>query len=148
MNDTLDHISVKLDSLDAVGEKWIETSNVCNSINARVKLKYIKLNIQKKNPIFPQLHKIDINVAFRRDPVNVDNQLPFKNNEQIFKFLSNEDGMLPARKESLMRHLYAVCDESSLQNFKNSICAALFDPVYLASNRWPHRRYIALIYNL
>ena len=61
-----------------------------------------------------------------------------QDNNTIFAFLSNDDGMLQQRKDAFLRYLYAIADDTSLANFKNSIINNIFDSNYMATHRWPH----------
>ena len=88
-----------------------------------------------------QLHAIDTRVAFNSDPISIDQWMLLDSNNTIFAFLSNDDGLLKQRKDSFVRHLYAIADESDVSGFKNSICSNIFHPSYMKEHIWPHAKY-------
>ena len=88
------------------------------------------------------MHAIDTRVVFNTDPIDIDRWMLFDCNNTIFAFLSNDDGMLAQRKNSFVRHLYAIADETDISTFKNSICSNLFHPTYMNEHIWPHAKYV------
>lgn len=74
------------------------------------------------------------------DYFDVDRYVPFKSVKDIMAFMSPDDGMLLKKKEALCKRIFAVCDNSSLTNFVSTVSAALFDPEFVRTHKWPTQK--------
>lgn len=74
------------------------------------------------------------------DSFDLDRFVPFTSVEDIEAFCSPDDGMLSKKKEALSKRIFAVCDCSSLTNFVSSVAAAIFDPKFLRTHKWPTQK--------
>ena len=147
----ISHLHDRIEKLQETSSTQAEVPDICTRIMKRVCYMTDNHNIDRvfrpnKLQVCPyclvyfQLSHIDTRVAFNNDPIDISHWTLIENNDTIFTFMSNDDGMYQQRKDSLMRYLYAVADESDIAKFRNSICTNLFHPNYRSNTRWPHTK--------
>ena len=78
--------------------------------------------------------------ALDSDPINIDNYIPIQTSYEAVYFCENQDGLLEARKRSLMRRIYAASDTSTMAAFVGSVVDIVFHVNFQISHRWPPRQ--------
>ena len=72
------------------------------------------------------------------DGVQIEDYLPFPDNDTITKFLSNSDGNFAKRKFELDQMLHtAILTNRNVKHFADAICKTLFTRNYIATHKWP-----------
>ena len=79
-------------------------------------------------------------LRINKNIIKVDDYLPFSSNADIFAFCTEDDKLLPQKRDALMWHLFSIADITDVATFKNSLCNALFHPSYLGRHLWPHAK--------
>ena len=74
------------------------------------------------------------------DNFDLDHYVPFKSIKDMLAFCNPADGMLMQRKNALARRIFAASDTSSLTNFVGTVAAAIFDPDFIRTHKWPTQK--------
>ena len=86
------------------------------------------------------MDSITCDAALNSDPIDIDQYLPIKTDEEAIAFCGNEDGLLSDRKKSLVKRIYGACDFSNIANFVSSLADVLFNINYQITHRWPSKQ--------
>lgn len=88
-----------------------------------------------------QIDDISYKLSVDHKVVDIDTYLPFKSTEEIVSFCSNEDGLLPEKKEALRKRIHAKTNKESVMTFASSLTNAFFEnSPLLGTHRWPYKR--------
>lgn len=83
---------------------------------------------------------MEYELTMNKKNVDIDRYLPFRTEEDIFAFLSPDDGLLKEKKEAFKERLYAAGDTATMTTFITGIVSAVFDAPLLGSYKWPYKR--------
>lgn len=86
------------------------------------------------------MNSIYCDAALNSDPIDIDQYLPIKCDEEAIKFCDNADGLLSDRKKALVKRIYGACDLSNTVTFVSSLADVLFNINYQITHRWPAKQ--------
>lgn len=78
-----------------------------------------------------------LNFKKKMDTVSVLNFFPIKNQQQIFEFMDDSDGMFQARLNGFYEYLFLIRAQTKKQ-FKGGLKTHLFTDEYCEAHHWPN----------